>query len=118
MVAGPVPNVWSVGMGGICLALVGIAGSSLSPSWRNRLLLRFLPTRAGSWRDTQVMVFAPILPYGLGLLFHVFRRPQLRVILDGTADLPRRRRCVASLDFETKSRHGTLPLEERLLRAR
>ena len=106
MVTGPVAKVWSVRMCGICPALNGIAGIRYSLSPSGRKLLRFLPTRAGFGRDT--LVFAAILSYRRGLLFSLLRRPQLRVILNRTADLPRSRRPVA----------GLAPKGRSLLRAR
>jgi hypothetical protein len=90
MVTGPVTKGRSVGMCGICLALNQVVGIRYSLSPSGRKLLRFLVTRAGFGRDA--LVFAAILPCGLGLLFHVLRRPQLRVILNGTAGLSRGRR--------------------------
>jgi hypothetical protein len=101
MVAGPVTEGWSVGMGGICSALGGIAGIRYSLPESGRRLLRLLVNRGVNWRDTRVVVFAVILPSGLGLLLHVLRCPQLGVILNGTPGLSRRRRLVAGLYFKT-----------------
>jgi hypothetical protein len=108
MVTGPVTKVWSVGMCGIRMAFDGMTGirwtrgMSRCPS-TGRAVNRF---SAVSWRDTQVVVFAAILPFGLGLLFNQLRRPQLRVILNRTAHLPRSRRPIAGLALKRRSLLG------------
>jgi hypothetical protein len=101
MVTGPVTKGWSVGICGICLALNQVPRISYSFSPSGRRLLRLLVKPGVIRRATQVVVFVAILPSGLGLLLHLLRCPQLRVILNGTAGLSRRRRPVTGLYFKT-----------------
>ena len=80
------------------------------------------PVTRGAWlhHSRAAIVRKAIFLDRFGLLFKVLRRSQLRVTCNGAADLPRSRRPVAGLAFNTEGGVGigTLPWGRRLLCAR